>query len=111
MRARTNAGVIAIPPIEKIVAAFRTGTRMIGNFVGGPASRVRHFLREFVEGSGAVIVGNRECTGPRQCGKWRRWLNRELIQRQMFRAEVEGFLQFGAPLLWRLMRPRVDQIE
>ena len=56
MRAGTNAGVVAIPPVQQIVAAFVSGAGMIGDFIARQARRFADLLGELIEVSSGVFV-------------------------------------------------------
>ena len=42
-----NAGVGPVAPVDEVVAAFLSGTRVVGNFVGGVTGSGAHLLRRF----------------------------------------------------------------
>ena len=111
MRARADAGVFVLAPVDEIVPALGARPRVIGNLVGRQAGAAADLLRQVVERAAGVVVGNDELAGLVQRVERRVRLDGELIERQMLGGFADGALELGRPLLRRLPRPRVDQIE
>ena len=111
MRARADAGIIAIAPIDQIVPAFRTGPGMIGNLIGGQTGGLGHFLRRLVEISRQVIIRNHQRTGLVQQRERRFRFDGQLIERQMIGAERQRLAQFIAPLCIALAGTGIDQVQ
>ena len=111
MRARPDAGVFAVAPIEQVVAAFLARGGVVGDFVGGQARPLRQLLRQLVEVVRQLAVGHLELAAGMQLGKRRLRLDGELIEREMPVRHCERPLQLLPPILQRLAGPRIDQVE
>ena len=55
---RSDAGIGAVAPVEKIVPRFGTRARVIGNLVSRPAGGFCNLLRDFEKFHGQVLIGN-----------------------------------------------------
>ena len=111
MRARADAGIFVIAPVDEIVPALGARPRVIGDLVGRQAARRRDLLRHVVERARAIVVRDDELAGRVQRGERRVLLDGELIEREMLGGFGDRALELGAPRLRRLARPRVDEIE
>ena len=111
MRAGTNAGVFAVAPIEQVVPALFTWTRVIGNLVGVEPTRRCHFLRNFIERERGIRIGHDQFSGCVQRRVGRVGFNSQLIERDVIAREFKRFGEFRAPGVRLLTRPRVDQIK
>ncbi len=111
MRAGTNARIIAITPIDQVMAALRSGPGVIGDFISRHSRRFAQLLRGFVKSRRQIVVGNAKLAVLVEQREGRLRLDGELIEREMIGAEGERLFQFGAPLRVALTRPRIDQIQ
>ncbi len=111
MRARPDADVILIPPIDQIVAAGRTRPGMIGNLVGRQARLDQPRLRALEHLRRIVLVGQGEGAPGMLGEELRAALDGELVERQVLAGEAERPLELGRPGLGRLAGPAIDQVE
>jgi hypothetical protein len=111
MRAGPRADIIAIAPIDQIVAAFRARMRMVGDFIGGQPGRFSQLLGGLVETGGQIILRDHQRAGFLQQGIGRVGLDGELIEREMAGVEGQRLFQFGAPGGVALPGAGIDEIE
>ena len=111
MRARADARIFAIAPIDQIVSALGTGTRMVGNLIGRKPQSAGGFLRHIPQGARRVGVGHGEFSGVEQPLIHGVGLDGELVERQMFGGMCNRRLQFFFPGGGRLAGARIDEIE
>ena len=60
MRARTDARIFAVAPIDEIVPALGARPRVIGDFVGRQTMRLGDLLRRVEQGAAELVVGQVE---------------------------------------------------
>ena len=111
MSAGPDAGILAVAPIEQVVAALGARPRVVGNLVGGQTRCCAGLEGEVVERACGVVVRHDELAGVRQRRIGRVLLDGELVEREMLCRLADGPFQFAAPRLRRLARPCVDQVE
>ena len=111
MRARADAGIFLAAPVDQIVLAFRARPGVVGNLVGRKAVMRADFLRHIVERAGDRLVRRLQFARRMQAEERRAFLDRELIERQMFGGFRNRQLQFVGPHLRRLVGAGVDQVE
>src|SRR5579872_6474227 len=94
----SHARIVAVAPVEKIVAAFAARPCVVGNLVGRQAGTLHDFLRRLVEIGATLVVGNdkRATTGER--GKGRALFDGELIEGKMLGAERKGLCKLISPI-------------
>ena len=111
MRARPDADVILIPPIDQIMAAGSPGTGVVGDFVGGQAGGRQSRLGE-LEHRRRLVLGRQGEGAARMVGEEARAaLDGELIERQVLAGQRQRPLELGRPGLLGLAGPRIDQVE
>ena len=97
MRARSDAGIVAIAPVGEVVAALATGSGEIADFVGEQPMVGANRLRLFVEGGRCIIVGQRDLAPAMHALEHRAGLDGELIKRKVVGAEPERAVELGPP--------------
>ena len=83
MRARTDAQVIAVAPVDQVVTRLLPRRGVIGHFVGGHAGLVHAALRQFVEGHRDFDVEFLHRAAQEGGVKRRTFLERQLVERMM----------------------------
>ena len=111
MRARADAGIFLAAPVDQIVLALGAGSGVVGNLVGRQAVLRADFLRHVVERARHRLVRRLQFARRVQAEERRAFLDRELIERQMFGGFRNRELQFVGPHLRRLVGAGVDQVE
>ena len=111
MGARADAGVIAVAPIAKIVAAFLAGLGVVRYLVSEKTRPLQRRKRRLVEPGAKVFVGKREDTPLMGAEKGRAALDRQLIGGNMGSAQRQRLAELRPPALGALAREGVDQIE
>ena len=111
VRAGADADIILIPPIGQIVAAFLAGGCVVANLIGRKTRRAHLRLCGGIEIRRAVIIQRHPLALGNIGGKARAGFDGQLVQRHMCGAKTDGAGQFGLPLLDRLVRAGVDQVD
>ena len=83
MRARADAGIFAVAPVDEVVDRFLAGAGVVGNLVGGQAGVAGQILRQLVEIGAQILVGHLELAGVPQVEVARPHLDGELVERDM----------------------------
>ena len=109
--ARSAAGVFAIAPIEEVVAALLARRGVVGDFVGGQPGRARQLLRDLVERERFLALWDHKLAGGVQRGERRLRLDGELVEREVAARERQRFTKLAPPVVDRLARSRVDEVE
>ena len=112
VRARPDAGVFAVAPVEQVVPALLARPRVVGDLVGRQARRARSAPASPRRGR-APPRPRGPSSLPRgvKIGERRLGLDGELIEREMLAGERQGFAKLAPPRGNRLPRPRVDEVE
>ena len=111
MRARPDADVILIPPIDQIMAAGSPRPGVVGDFVGGQAGGREPRLGE-LEHRRRLVLGRQGEGAARMVGEEARAaLDGELIERQVLAGQRQRPLELGRPGLRGLAGPGIDQVE
>ena len=111
MGARADAGIFVAAPVDQIVLALRANAGVIGNLVGRKTLLRADFLRHVVERARERLVRRLQLARRVQAEERRAFLDRELIERQMFGRFRNRQLQLIGPHLRRLVGAGVDQVE
>ena len=111
VRAGAHAHVFPVAPVQQVVPAFLARRRVVGDLVGRQPRPLGHLLGDLVQRQRRVGVGHHEPAGCMQLGERRLRLDGELVERQMPAGQVERLAKLAAPVLGRLARPGVDQVE
>ncbi len=98
MRARPDAGIVAVPPIGQVVAALRAGAGVIGRLIGGQAGRGGHGAGRLEQVGGGVAIGDHQPPRLRLGREARARLDGQLVERQMLGAEREAARQLRLPI-------------
>ena len=93
VRARPDAGIFAVAPVEQVVAAFLAGGGVVGDLVGRQARRLRQLLRQLVEIVRQLAVGHPQLAAGMELGERRARLDGELIERQVPARQRQGARQ------------------
>src|SRR5690606_32297402 len=80
MRAGAHTRIIAIAPVNEIVAAFGAGPRIIRYFVDGQSGSGADFLRQGIKSSGILLAGKHKRTLLMQACEGRALLDGELVE-------------------------------
>ena len=83
MRARPDAGIFVVAPVDQIVLAFGAGSGVVGNLVGRQAVLRADFLRHIVERARSASSGVFSLPRRVQVEERRAFLDGELVERQM----------------------------
>src|SRR6185312_6652853 len=111
VRARSDADIVLILPIDQVVTACGARPRVVGDLVGRQSRFGEPRLR-VLEHLGGLFLGRKGEGAARMIGEETcAALDGELIERQMLARERQRTLQLVGPGLWRLAGPRVDQVE
>ena len=111
VRSRTYPDVILVTPVREVVAALFAGPCVIADLVGRQAGRFGARPGQLEQLSGRIVLQRHECALPHIGSKARVCLDRELVEREMPRAERQRSRQLLVPLLGRLARPGIDQVD
>ncbi len=111
VRARADAGIVAVAPVSEVVAALLTGPGMVADFVERQARGGGDFAGEFVEVGGNVGVDGLEFAGGMEGGEARARLDRQLVERQVTGAERERAGKHRLPLDGGLTGQGIDEVE
>src|SRR5579885_2883674 len=111
MRARADAEVVAVAPIDEVVAALRAGAGVVRDLVGGQAGGGKALLRQLEEFAGKIVLRHGEIAAGIGRREGRARLDRELIERQVIAGERKGAVQLPPPGGDALSRPRIDEVE
>src|SRR5262249_3068259 len=111
MRARAKAGIVVPSPINEVVLAFRTWSRVIGNLVGRHAVIGANCLGEVIKVAREIVVGHDELASFVQAKEWRARLDGQLIKREMLGGLGNCVLESVRPVLVRLPGTRIDQVQ
>ena len=111
VRSWADTRIFAVAPIEKVVPALRTGTRVIRHLIGGKAARRGHLFRDLVKRTRVILVRNDELARSVKRRVRRVRLYRELVKRQVIAREIESFRKLGAPVVRRLTGTRINEVE
>ena len=98
-------------PVDEIVPAFGAGAGVVGDFVGGQARAAADLLRHVVERARERLVRRLELAGRVQAEERRAFLDRQLVEREMFGRFRDRELQLAGPASRRLVGAGVDQVE
>ena len=106
-----NAGIVMSTPVDKVVPAFRPGSGVIGDFVGGQSGVTADTLGEVIEVARHVVVRHDKLARLVQAKKWRVRLDGQLVKREMFGRLGNRALEFMRPVLGGLARSSLDKVE
>ena len=109
--AGTAPCILAIAPVEQVVARLVAGACVVGNLVGRKSNFLSQFLRHVIEVGGAVIIGRHQRALGVQIEIGGAGLDGELIERHVALLLTQRNRQFLAPLRHALIGPGIDQIE
>ena len=87
VRARADAGIIAVAPVSEVVAALRARARVVADFIGGQARGRGALAGQLVQRGGEVGVERLELARGMERGEARAGLDGQLVERQMAGAE------------------------
>ena len=111
MGARADAGIFVAAPVDQIVLALRANAGVIGNLIGRKTLLRADFLRHVIQRARERLVRRLQLARRVQAEERRAFLDRELIERQMFGGFRNRELQLIGPHLRRLVGAGVDQVE
>ena len=111
MRSRTDARIVMVQPICQVVAALCARAGMVRYFIGRKAGFGHHVLGQFVKLGAMIRIHSLKRTAGGKGCKSGPWLNRQLIQGQVFRSKGKGLLEFLGPLPFRLLGAGIDQVK
>jgi hypothetical protein len=111
MRAGADAGIFLAAPVDQVMLALSTRSRVIGNLVGGQAVRGADFLRHIIQRTRSRLIRRLELARRMQAEERRALFDGELIEREMFGRFRDRELQLVGPHLRRLVGAGVDQVE
>jgi hypothetical protein len=111
VRAGTNADVLAVAPVEQIVATRLAGGGMVGDLVGRQSCLLRQVLGQHVEIVRELAVGHAQPAAGMEIGERRAGLDGELVERQVSARQPQGLRQLALPRLQALAGPGIDQVE
>src|SRR5262249_36516274 len=111
MRARANSGMVVPSPMNEVVLAFRTWSRVIGNLVCRQAGIGANCLGDVIKVAREIVVGHDELAGFVQAKEWRARLDGQLIKREMLGGLGNCVLEFVRPGTGSLPWTRIDQVK
>src|SRR5829696_3422606 len=110
MRARANARVFPVTPVDQVVPRFGARAGVVRNLVGGQAAGLADVLCDLVEDACLLVVREGELAGPVKVLKPSVGLDRKLVEREMIDRMPDRRLEFRPPGPRRLAGPGIDQV-
>ena len=111
MGAGACAGIVLTPPIDEVVARFRSLPRMVGDLVSRKTGRLAQLLRDEVKFARACAIWDAQAARRMARGKRRAGLDGQLIEREMVLRVSEGAGELLAPGADALPLAAIDQVE
>src|SRR5215216_4542480 len=111
MGAGAYADVVAIAPINQIMAAFMTGQSMIRHFIGGKTPCRGQLLGDVEQRFGCILIRDSKSTPAMKLVVGRSGLDGQLVQRHVALLFIERPAKLPAPIRSGLARPCIDEIE
>ena len=93
------------------MARFLPWLGVVRDFIGREPGLLGELLREVIEIGGAVVCGRHQPPALIKIEISRAGLDRELVERHVALLLGQRTGEFGAPLLRRLVRTRIDHVE
>ena len=90
MRARTDARIFAVAPVDEVVPALAARARVVGDLIGRQAARLGQFPRRFEQREAQFLVGQFELAGVAQALEDRVRLDGQLIERDVVAGELSA---------------------
>ena len=111
MGAGADPGVVAVAPVDQVVAAVLAGPRVVGDLVGGRPAAASASPVASIQRGRRVLVGQCERALGVQAEERRAGLDGELVEREMAEPFRREPVELGAPGGDGLPGPGVDQVE
>ncbi|GJE60415.1 hypothetical protein MPOCJGCO_2527 [Methylobacterium trifolii] len=111
MGAGADPGILAVAPVEQVVARLGAGAGVVRDLVGREPRRPADILRHVVEGARDLVVRRHQPAGRRQPEERRAGLDGELVEGQVLGRPRDRIRQLGPPRRRRLAGAGVDQVE
>src|SRR4051794_18932963 len=111
MRARADAGIVAIAPVSEIVPAFLARTRMVADLIGRHPGGRRHDVGQLVKGRRLIDVERMELSSLVQGGEAGAGLDSQLIERKVLGPERQRLGQHRRPVVFIVARHTINKIE
>src|ERR1700733_10926095 len=111
MRARTDARIFAVTPIDEVVAALAARTCVGRKLIGRETSRIGQFPRRLEQGEAQLFVRQLKLARVTQALEHGVRFDGQLIERDVVADIIEPLDELAPPSGLALSRPAMDEVE